>query len=318
VSYSQLLRIEEVDLDRDGVFEALVEGIGTLHRLPAGIPTSGIVSRQRLPFESPLLTVFKKSRAGWRTLFVAHVPLRCAQTGDLASCDQLMAFRTVRFRYDDRPQVVFQLLHAGDTGANEVATYRLSGDGLESTFSISERRSAVDVSVTPFGLERRIAVDTFVNRELPGRYRSFTLVTSYVFGDRAFRVETEGIEEDWSEESRGDLAYWGLVHQPGFSDDLERLRDRQRKAPSEATWSLDPVETVRKRFPDSSRARVGVKQRGVAIVYFQRQACAAHAVLYQPLREWEGERSLWELASIRGSGELLYECLREPPLELGN
>ena len=316
VVYSQLLRVEEVDLDRDGVFEALVDGIGSLRSVPAGIPTSGLVSRQRLPFESPLLTVLKRSAGEWRALFIAHVPLRCPQTGDLSACDQLLDFRSVRFRYDDRPQVLFHLLHAGESGENEVSVLRLSGGSLTPTFRSSEPRSAVHVEVSPLGIERRIAVDTFLNRELPPRYRSFTLATSMVFGDRAFRVQTEGIEEEWSDGKESELAYWGLVHQPGFAEELERIRERQRKANGDGAWLLDPVEVAKRRFPDAARVRIGVRQPGVAIAYFQRGGCAAHAVLYQPLREWDGEKSLWEVALIRGASDLLFECLAEPPLEV--
>ena len=315
VAYSQLLRVEEVDLDRDGVFEALVDGIGSVRSVPAGIPTSGFVSRQRLPFESPLLTVLKRTGGEWRALFIAHVPLRCAQTGDLSACDELVDFRSVRFRYDDRPQVLFHVQHAGDSGTNEATTLRVLRGALEPTFTVSEPRSAVEVEASPLGIRRRIAVDTFLNRELPPRYRSFTLATNLVFGERAFRVQMEGIEEEWSERKDADLAYWGLVHQPGFAEELERFRERQRKANGEGAWSLDPIEVARRRFPDGSRFRLGVRQPGVAVVYFERAGCAARAVLYQPLREWDGERSLWELAMIRAGSDLPFECLKEPPLE---
>jgi hypothetical protein len=37
-------------------------------------------------------------------------------------------------------------------------------------------------------------------------------------------------------------------------------------------------------------------------------------VLYQPVREWEGEKSFWELAVIRGQKETPFECLDEPPM----
>ena len=53
VSFSRILRVEEVDLDRDGVSEALVDGIGTVQRLPDDVPALGFLSRYRLPFESP-------------------------------------------------------------------------------------------------------------------------------------------------------------------------------------------------------------------------------------------------------------------------
>ena len=60
--------------------------------------------------------------------------------------------------------------------------------------------------------------------------------------------------------------------------------------------------------------RVFVKQPGLAIVDFERINCPAHIVLYQPLREWEGEKSHWEFAVIRSPEEPAYECLAEPPV----
>jgi hypothetical protein len=36
--------------------------------------------------------------------------------------------------------------------------------------------------------------------------------------------------------------------------------------------------------------------------------------MYQPLREWEGEKSLWDFAVIRSPEEPAYECLAEAPL----
>ena len=62
VSFSKLTKVEEVDLDRDGAFEALVSGIGTFKGLPPDIPAVGFVSRTRLPFENPILAVFKKGK----------------------------------------------------------------------------------------------------------------------------------------------------------------------------------------------------------------------------------------------------------------
>src|SRR5512146_934067 len=41
MSFSRLLRVEEIDLDRDGDTDYLVEGIGTIRRLPDDVPTVG-------------------------------------------------------------------------------------------------------------------------------------------------------------------------------------------------------------------------------------------------------------------------------------
>lgn len=316
IVFSRILRVEEVDLDRDGVFEALVEGIGTVQSIPNGIPTFGFVSKQRLPFESPLLAVLRRQGARWKALFMAHVPLRCGQTDDPSTCDQVMAFRSVRFRFDDRPQVVYQMLHPGEQGSNETRVYRGERGVLQETFSVSLPRASVDVDVRPASIERRVAVDTFVNRELPARYRSFTLQSSFVFGERSFRVLTESVREEWSERGDTELAYWGLSHQPIFQADIERLRERQRRAAADAPWALDPVEVVKKRLPDAERVRIGVKQPGVVIVAFERPGCFGRAVLYQPLRETEGDRSLWEMGIIRSRQDTPYECLAEAPLEI--
>jgi hypothetical protein len=314
IAFSRLLRVEEVDLDRDGATEVLIDGIGTVQRLPEDLPAVGFVSRYRLPFESPLLAVMKKFGEEWRPLFVAHVPLRCGQSDDLSTCDQLVQFRSIRFRYDDRPQVVFQMLHPGDSGLNETYAYRLARGKLETTFSVALPRASVNVSIDPNGIERRLAVDTFVNRELPARYRSFTLRTLFVFGENRFRIASDVPEEAWSAD-RGDteLAYWGLVHQPVFATDIERLRDRSHKE-TEA-WVLDPVEVVRKRYPDATKIRVSTRAAGVAVVFFDRpNNCHAHALLFQPVREWEGDKSFWEIAAMRGQKDFPFECLEEPPL----
>src|SRR5262245_504869 len=119
IAFSRLLRIEGVDLDRDGEAEMLIEGIGTVKKIFDDTMTVDFVSRQRLPFESPILAVMKRSGEEWKTLLAVHVPLRCGQSDDLSTCDQLMAFRTIRFRFDDRPQVVLQILHPGESGLNE-------------------------------------------------------------------------------------------------------------------------------------------------------------------------------------------------------
>ncbi len=312
LSFSRLLRVEEIDLDRDGDTDFLVEGIGTVHRLPDGVPTVGFVSRSRLPFESPLLAIITRNREEWQPLWIAHVPLRCGQSDDLNSCDQVLAFRSVRFRFDDRPQVVLQILHPGDGGTNETYVYRLNRGRLTTTFAVSQPRSGVEVTFDPNGIQRRLAVDTFINKELPPRYRSFTLKTFFVFGDDHFRVYSESIEEPWTERGDVDLAYWGLVHQSSFAAELERLRERHRREPSEA---LDPVDLIRKRFPDSQRVRVASRQPGVAILYFDRPAgCHAHAIAYQPVRESEGDKSFWEIAQIRGQRDAPYECLDETPM----
>lgn len=316
VTFTRLQRVEEVDLDRDGVFEALVEAIGSVRSVPPGAPTLGLVSASRLPFESQLLTVLGRRGADWAVLFLGHLPLRCGQADDLARCDQLVGFRSVRFRFDDRPQVVVQIQHAGEGGTHETITYRHNGSALEPTFTAALPRDAVEVAVDPTGIRRRVAVDTFVNRELPARYRSFTLASSFIFGERRFRVHSETVEEEWSDRGDLELTYWGLVHQPSFAADLEKLRERSRRGGSDPAPPPDPGEIVRRRYPDASDIRVGAKQRGLALGYFRRPGCLARAVLYQPLREWEGERTPWEMAVIRSRREMPYECLEEPPVQL--
>ena len=315
VSFSKLTKVEEVDLDRDGVFEALVSGIGTFKGLPPDIPVVGFVSRTRLPFENPVLAVFKRAKGNdWDLLLAGHLPLECSQSDDPAKCDELLAFRSIEFRFDDRPQVALQLVHPGEPRLSETHMYRLDRGRFDTTFSIALPRSAVDVTFGPEGITRKIAVDTFINKELPPRYRSFTLTTSYVFGERKFRIVSESLDPEWDIGGGFDLAYWGLVHQQTFGSDLARLQERQKKIPTEAPWALDPVELVKKRFPDARDPRVFVKQPGLAIVYFERVNCPAHIVLYQPLREWEGERSHWDFAVIRSPEEPAYECLAEAPL----
>src|SRR5262249_16186322 len=112
LTFSRLLRVQEVDLHRDRHIQFRGEGIGTVKRLPEDIPSVDIVSRLRLPFESPILGILKRAGEEWRPLLLVHVPLRCAQSDDLNTCDQLIQFRSVRFRYDDRPQVVLQIFHS--------------------------------------------------------------------------------------------------------------------------------------------------------------------------------------------------------------
>lgn len=313
VSFSKLDRVEEVDLDNDGTPEAIVEGIGTVHGLPPDVPAVGFVSRTRLPFENPLVAAFQKGKGTeWNLLLIGHLPLKCTQSDDPAKCDELYAFRSVRFRFDDRPQVALQIVHAGEPHLSETRLYRLDRGRLEETFAIAAPRSAVEVSFGPDGVTRRIAVDTFINKDLPARYRSFTLTTNYVFGERRFRILTESVDPEWSEREDLDLSYWGLVHQSTFASDLARLQERQKKAGPEA---FDPVELARKRFADARDLRLGVKQAGVAVVYFERVGCPAHVVLYQPLRQMEGEKSLWDFAVIRSPEEPAYECLGEPPMK---
>jgi hypothetical protein len=316
LSFSKMTRVEEVDLDNDGVAEMLVEGMGTVRRLPPDIPAVGFVSRTRLPFENPIVAVFRRAKgADWSPLLVGHLPLRCKQRDDPARCDELHAFRSVQFRFDDRPQVALQILYAGEPQLSETHTYRLDRGRLENTFSIAVSRQGVDVTLGPDGITRKIAVDTFINKELPPRYRSFTLTSSYVFGERKFRILSESLEPEWSERADLDLSYWGLVHQSTFGNDLARMEERQKKAASEAPWVFDPAELVKKRFPDARDVRVGLKESGLAVVYFERIGCPAHVVVYQPLREWEGEKSLWEFAVIRSPEEPAYECLGEPPMK---
>lgn len=316
VSFSKLTSVQEVDLDNDGVFEALVEGIGTVRSLPPDIPVVNFVSRTRLPFENPIAAVLRKGRGNdWDLLLVAHLPQRCKQTDDPIRCDGVLAFRAVEFRYDDRPQIALQIAHSGESRVIETSVYRLDRGRLETTFSATGPRTGLDVSFGPDGIVRRIAVDTFINKDLPPRYRSFTLTSNYAFGERRFRIASEVAEPEWGERADLDLSYWGLVHQSTFASDLTRLQERQRRAPSEAPWSLDPSELVRKRFSDARDVRVGSKQAGLAVVYFERVGCPAHIVLFQPLRETEGEKSIWDFAVIRSPEEPAYECLMEAPLK---
>ncbi len=230
VRYSKVTRVEEVDLDRDGVFEALVEGVGTVRSLPPDIPAVGFVSRARLPFENPILSVFKRAPGGdWDLLLAAHLPQQCTQSADTARCDELLAFRSVDFRFDDRPQVALQIVRAGEPRLSETYMYRLDKGRFDTTFSAVLPRAAVEVDFGPAGITRRIAVDTFINSALPPRYRSFTLTTSYVFGERRFRIVSESVEPEWADRGVLDLSYWGLVHQPTFSEDLVKLKERQAK-----------------------------------------------------------------------------------------
>ena len=312
VTFSKITRVEEADLDNDGTAEVLVEGIGTVRSLPPWMLAVGFVSRARLPFENPIFAVFEKGKGNdWNPLLVGHLPLRCSQTDDPSKCDQLEAFRTVLFRFDDRPQVALQIVHAGEPRLVETQVLRMDHGRLDPTFSITAPKSGVEVTISPDGLTRRIAVDTFINKELPPRYRSFTLVSNFVFGERRFRILSETVEPEWSEHADTDLAYWGLVRQPVFAPELARLAERQKKAEA---WAFDPVETVKRRFADAKDVRVGVKQVGVAVVEFERPGCPAHLVVYQPLRQAEGEKSLWDFATIRAAEEPAYECLGEAPL----
>jgi hypothetical protein len=311
VSFSKLTRVEEVDLDNDGVAEALVEGIGTVRGLPTGIPVVGFVSRSRLPFENPIFAIFQKGVGnGWNLLLVGHLPMRCRQRDDPIKCDELTAFRSVLFRFDDRPQVALQIVHLGEPHLTETTMYRLDRGRLETTFSIAGPRSGLSVEFGPDGITRKNAVDTFINRELPPRYRSFTLVTTYVFGERKFRVLAESLEPEWNEREDLELAYWGLVRQSLFTAELAKLQEKQKNPDAAA---LDPVELVKKRFPDARDVRLEVKQAGIAVVYFERVSCPAHVVLYQPLRHLEGEKSIWDFAVIRSPEESAYECLAEAP-----
>ena len=312
VTFSTITRVEEADLDDDGTAEALVEGIGTVRSLPPWMLAVGFVSRAKLPFENPIFAVFQKGKGNdWNPLLVGHLPLRCSQTDDPSRCDQLEAFRTVLFRFDDRPQVALQIVHAGEPRLVETQIFRMDHGRLDPTFAITVPKSGIELTISPDGLTRRIAVDTFINKELPPRYRSFTLVSNFVFGERKFRILSETIEPEWNEHADTDLAYWGLVRQPVFAPDLARLAERQKKAEA---WAFDPVETVKRRFPDAKDVRVGVKQVGVAVVEFERPGCPAHVVVFQPLRPAEGEKSLWEFATIRAPEEPTYECLGEAPL----
>src|SRR5262245_26508127 len=209
VSFSKITRVEEVDLDNDGIAEALVEGIGTFRNVPQDITLLGFVSRTRLPFENPIFAVFKRFKGGndWDLLLAGHLPLRCRQTDDPAKCDELFAFYSIPFRFDDRRQVTVQIVHAGEPRVSETRIYRLDAGRLTETFGIALPKSAVDVSFGPDGVTRRIAVDTFINKDLPPRYRSFTLDTNYVFGERKFRILSESLEPEWGG-GDVDLSYW--------------------------------------------------------------------------------------------------------------
>ena len=216
------------------------------------------------------------------------------------------------FRFDDRPQIALEIIHAGEPHLLEAHVYRLDRGRLETTFTATGPRIGLDVEIAPDGITRRIAVDTFINKELPPRYRSFTLVTNYVFGERKFRILSESLDPEFSERADLELSYWGLVHQSTFASDVARLQERQKKAEA---WALDPLEVVKKRFADAKDVRMGVKQAGVAVVYFERMGCPAHVVVYQPLRFVEGEKSLWDFAVIRSPEEPAYECLGEAPMK---
>src|SRR5512135_2555669 len=147
VTFSKIARVEEADLDNDGDAEALVEGIGTVRSLPPWLIAVGFVSRSRLPFENPIFAVFQKGKGNeWNPLLVGHLPLRYSQTDDPSKCDQLETFRTVLFRFDDRPQVALQIVHAGEPRLVETQVYRMDRGRLDPTFSISAPRSAVEVS----------------------------------------------------------------------------------------------------------------------------------------------------------------------------
>jgi hypothetical protein len=167
------------------------------------------------------------------------------------------------------------------------------------------------VDVDPFGIRRRVAVDTFVNRQLAAGYRSFTLSSNFIFGERKFRIYTETAEEMFSDRGDIELSYWGLVHQPVFREELEKLR-RQPRQPGDD----DPVKVVQRKYSDARNVRLSTRRPGLAVVLFERPGCAAHAVLFQPLRETQGDGAAWDIAAIRGAGEFPYECLAEPPVSV--
>ncbi len=106
------------------------------------------------PFENPLLAVFKKKGNEWDLLLAAHLPMRCNQTDDPAKCDELLTFRSVPFRFDDRPQVALQIVHAGEPRLTETMTYRLDRGRLDATFSSALPRSGVEVDIGPEGITR--------------------------------------------------------------------------------------------------------------------------------------------------------------------
>ena len=259
--------------------------------------------------------VMRKAGARWQPLWIAHVPLRCGQSDDLSSCDQILQFRTIRFRFDDRPQVLFQMLHPGESGLNETYAYRLSRGRLETTFSASLPRSAVKVSVEPNGIERRLAVDTFLNRDLPTRYRSFTLKTLFVFGENRFRVASDVLEDVWTRDRTAtELAYWGLVHEPGFAAEVEKLRERQSSArrvvPRSRRKSSGTVTPTRR---GSASATAGARASASCTSTGRTTAMRTRCSISR-LREWEGERTFWEIASFRGQKDTPFECLEEPLL----
>ena len=205
------------------------------------------------------------------------------------------------FRFDDRPQVALQIVHAGEPRLSETHFYRLDQRPPRSdVLGHGAPRPASTWTIAPDGVTRRIAVDTFINKELPPRYRSFTLVTSYVFGERKFRILTESVEPEWSEQADDGPRLLGPRAAATSSRPTSRScrTGRRRRRP----WALDPVELVKRRFPDARDVRLGVKEAGVAVVDFERASCSAHVVVYQPLRRAEGEKSIWDFAVIRVGG----------------
>ena len=272
------------------------------------------MSRTRLPFENPIVAAFQRSKGGdWNLLLVGHLPLRCKQSDDPGKCDELYAFRTVLFRFDDHPQIALEIVHAGEPHLMEAHVFRLDRGRLDTTFTATGPRPGLDVEIEPDGVARRIAVDTFINKELPPRYRSFTLTTSYVFGERKFRIASESLEPEWTEAGGLDLSYWGLVHQSTFASDLAKLQERQKKVAAEAPWALDPTGARQEAVPRrAGRTRHAAAAGSGDRELRARQLPGAHRRI-PAAREWEGEKSLWDFALIRSPEEPAYECLGEAP-----
>ena len=180
--------------------------------LPPDIPAVASRQRARLPFENPLLAVFKKKGNDWDLLLVAHLPMRCTQADDPARCDEVVAFRSVLFRYDDRPQIALQIVHAGEPRLTESMTYRLDRGQLDTTFSSALPRSGVEVAFGPEGDRKR---GRHVHQQgaaaaLPQLHAD----EQHVFGERKFRILSESLEPEWNDRQDLELSYWSLVHSP--------------------------------------------------------------------------------------------------------
>ena len=142
VSFSKISRVEEVGSRRRRRRRGAGRGdrdrpraCRPTSRSSASCPACGCPSRTRSSRS------FQKSKGGdWNLLLVGHLPLRCSQSDDPAKCDELYAFRTVLFRFDDRPQVALEIVHAGEPHLLETHVYRLDRGRLETTFTATGPR----------------------------------------------------------------------------------------------------------------------------------------------------------------------------------